>query len=303
LYPQRQSSKEILLITGSSGLVGSYFLHLVDLAKYHIFELIHSEEASVANRLCIDLSTSFQSLQNLLSKVKPDIIINLAAMTNVDQCEAERRVADNINHLSLRELASYIMKNRDCYLLHVSTDYVFDGEKGDYNESDSPNPVNWYGMTKFLGEQELVKSDPENWCIVRTSTPFGIHQKKVSFPLFVLTNLSQRHEIRALSDQVTSPTYAYKLAETLLEIIAERIRGILHVTGSSQISRFNQALEIAAARNLDTNLIKPISIKEMQWKAARPRNSSLNVKRVCSILKNKPLSFSDSLSEFFKELD
>jgi dTDP-4-dehydrorhamnose reductase len=92
-------------------------------------------------------------------------------MTDVDQCEVERNAADKINHLSVKELASYLTNNRECFVLYVSTDYVFDGERGDYKESDSTNPINWYGITKLFGEQELLGCDTERWCIARTSTP------------------------------------------------------------------------------------------------------------------------------------
>jgi dTDP-4-dehydrorhamnose reductase len=135
--------------------------------------------------------------------------------------------------------------------------------------------------------------------------PFGAHKKKISFPLFVIKNLHQKNEISILTDQITSPTYARNLAEMLFEIVNNRIKGILHVCGSSQISRFKQALEIAAAWNLDATLIKPIGINEMQWKAARrPKNSSLSVRKACNMLRNsKPLDFSHGLAEFSKELN
>ncbi len=295
--------KQILFVTGSTGLVGSYFCRLIDLSRYYFFASVHSEKIFFGSSIFIDLCSSTEGLKNAMDKVKPDVIVNLAAMTDVDQCEVEKGLANNINHLSVREMAKYIIKNRDCYLLHISTDYIFDGEKGDYNESDSPNPVNWYGTTKLLAEQELTSCDSENWCIARTSTPFGAHKKKISFPLFVIRNLSQKNKISVLTDQITSPTYAYNLAEMLLEVAKNRIRGILHLCGSSQISRFKQAMEIAAAWNLDEGLIKPLSINEMQWKAAsRPKNSSLNVRKVCNTLRTKPLDFSDGLVEFSKEL-
>ncbi len=294
--------KKRLLVTGSTGLVGSYLCQLIDLSKYRFFAIVHSEYKFFENSFFVDLSASTEDLKQLMNKLQPDIIVNLAAMTNVDRCEMERELADNINHLSVRALVNYIVKNKDCYLLHVSTDYIFDGAKGNYNESDDPNPINWYGMTKLLGEQELIKCDSKNWCIARTSTPFGMHSKKISFPLFVIRNLSQKNEINVLTDQTTSPTYAYNLAEMLLEIIEIRYSGIVHLSGSSQISRFKQALEIASEWNLDRSLIKPVTLNEMRWNASRPKNSSLNVRKACNTLTSKPLDFISSLAEFVKEL-
>lgn len=291
-----------ILITGSSGLVGTYFCRLTALKKYRVYTLLHSEPTNNGNSISIDLSNSPGVFGQVLNEVGPDIIVHLGAMTNVDQCEIERNTADKINHLSVRELVNYVGNNKECFLLYVSTDYIFDGEKGDYVETDQTNPINWYGMTKLLGEQELLKGNSENWCIARTSTPFGVHTKKLSFPSFVVNNLSQEHEINVLTDQITSPTYALNLAEMMLELIENRVKGIMHLSGSSQISRFNQALEIASAYNLDKDLIKPANIKDMTWKARRPKNSSLNIKKAYNTLTKKPMEFKESLLLFATEL-
>lgn len=291
-----------ILITGSSGLVGTYFCRLTALKKYRVYTLLHSEPTNNGNSISIDLSNSPGVFGQVLNEVGPDIIVHLGAMTNVDQCEIERNTADKINHLSVRELVNYVGNNKECFLLYVSTDYIFDGEKGDYVETDQTNPINWYGMTKLLGEQELLKGNSENWCIARTSTPFGVHTKKLSFPSFVVNNLSQEHEIKVLTDQITSPTYALNLAEMMLELIENRVKGIMHLSGSSQISRFNQALEIASAYNLDKDLIKPANIKDMTWKARRPKNSSLNIKKAYDTLTKKPMEFKESLLLFATEL-
>lgn len=291
-----------LMITGSSGLVGSYFRRLTALTRYRIYNLIHLEQTNFGKSIYFDLSNSVNLFRQVIDEIKPDIILHLAAMTDVEQCEIERNLANNINHLSVRELANYIANNNECFLLHVSTDYVFDGEKGDYNEAAKTNPINWYGMTKLLGEQELVNCKSENWCIARTSTPFGIHTKKLTFPLFVMNNLSERRELRVLVDQITSPTYALNLSEMLLEIIENRIIGVIHVSGSSHLSRFEQALEIASLCDLDKNLIKPVCLPQMEWKARRPKNSSLNTAKAYGSLRKKPMGFKESLLEFTTEL-
>jgi dTDP-4-dehydrorhamnose reductase len=291
-----------ILITGSNGLVGTYFCRLTALKKYRVCTLFHSEPKNFGDSISVDLSNSLEFFRQVINDIEPDIIVHLAAMTNVDQCEIERNAADKVNHLSVKELVNYIVNSKECFLLYVSTDYVFDGEKGDYVEADDTKPINWYGMTKLFGEQELLKCNSENWCIARTSTPFGVHAKKLSFPLFVVKNLSQEHEISVLTDQITSPTYALNLAEMMLEIIDNRVKGIMHLSGSSQISRFNQALEIASAYDLDKDLIKPASIKEMKWKARRPKNSSLNITRAHNTLTTKPMEFKESLLLLAAEL-
>jgi dTDP-4-dehydrorhamnose reductase len=291
-----------ILVTGSSGLVGNYFCSLTALKKYRVYTLCHLEPTNAANSFSVDLSNSMGVFRQLVNEIKPDIIVHLAAMTNVDECEIERNAADKVNHLSVKELVNYIVSNKQCFLLNISTDYVFDGEKGNYVEADETNPINWYGMTKLFGEQELLGCNSESWCIARTSTPFGAHDKKLTFPLFVVKNLSKGHEINVLTDQITSPTYALNLAEMMLEIINERVKGIMHLSGSSQISRFKQALEIASVYDLDKDLIKPASISEMNWKARRPKNSSLNIAKAYNTLTKKPMEFRESLLLFASEL-
>jgi len=297
-----EEEKERILITGSNGLVGTYFCRPPALNKYRVYTLFHSEPANFENSISVDLSNSSGVFKKVLNNVKPNIVVHLAAMTNVDQCETDRDTADKVNHLSVKELANYIAISKDCFALYVSTDYVFDGEKGNYVETDNADPINWYGMTKFLGEQELLECDSEGWCIARTSTPFGVHPRKLSFPLFVMKNLSQGHKINALTDQVTSPTYSFNLAEMMLEIVVKRIKGIMHLSGSSQISRFNQALEIASLYDLDKDLIKPVSIDEMKRQARRPKDSSLNITKAYNTLTKKPMKFKDSLALLASEL-
>jgi dTDP-4-dehydrorhamnose reductase len=113
-----------------------------------------------------------------------------------------------------------------------------------------------------------------------------------------MKNLSSKHGIKVLTDQITSPTYAHNLAEMLFEIVDKKLRGIIHVSGSSQISRFNQAIEIASVYNLDKNLIIPISLNQMNWKAPRPKNSSLNITKANDVLIKKPAGFKESLLQF-----
>ena len=219
------------------------------------------------------------------------MIVHLAALTNVDACETQRDIADKINHVSVRELSRYLEVNKKVFLLYISTDYVFDGVIGNYSEASPTNPINWYGKTKLMAEQELLESNSKNWCIARTSTPFGVHNKKQSFPIFVLNNLRAGQKIRVLTDQITSPTYSGNLAQMLVEIIKKKIRGVIHTASSSQISRFDQAVKIASLFGLNKELIMPSTMKEMNWKAARPIDSSLSVNLASNILSNKPIDF------------
>lgn len=149
---------ERILVTGASGLVGSYFCRL--LQEFDPYFLNHSGTASEKS-LVADLSDG-EIFYKTLKAIRPDIIIHLAALTNVDKCEMNREEADRVNHVPLMYISRYLDENRSCFVLYVSTDYVFDGLSGNYNESDAPTPVNWYGITKLYGETEILRSKSGN---------------------------------------------------------------------------------------------------------------------------------------------
>jgi dTDP-4-dehydrorhamnose reductase len=287
-----------ILVTGASGLVGSYFCRL--LQEFDAYFLNHSGVVSEKS-LVANLSDG-ESFLRTLKAIRPDIIVHLAAMTNVDKCEVEKEEADRVNHIPLKYLSRYLDENNSCFALYVSTDYIFDGLSGSYNESDVPMPVNWYGTTKLHGETEISLSRSTNWCIARTSTPYGIHDKKESFPLFVIKNLSSGKEVAAVTDQITSPTHTGNLANMLLEILERKMTGIIHVAGGSKLSRYEQAVMIARIFGLDDTLIKPVAIKDIKWKAPRPQNSSLSISKATDTLINKPIEYEKGLRMLSEEI-
>lgn len=308
-YINNNKSTGRILVIGASGLVGSYFCRLRDLhLQYNVFAASHSEPVRAKSLMPsietvgLDISGPLDRIWQTITSVNPDVIVNLAAMTNVDLCESERELADRVNHLFVKQLAQFIRKNPECFILHVSTDYVFDGERGNYSEDDETNPLGWYGMTKLMGEKELVNCDSANWCIARTSTPFGIHEKKQSFPVFVAKNLTEGKPVNVLTDQKTSPTYCQNLAEMLFELVTNKVpAGIIHLSGSSKLSRFDQAIKIVDELGLEKELIKPTKMSEMVWKAKRPKDSTLNIEKASRLLANKPMDFDQSLRDFLKE--
>ena len=188
----------------------------------------------------------------------------------------------------------------DSFLIYVSTDYVFDGEIGMYDEDHKPNPISIYGKSKYDGEK-AVQSFASNWCIARTSTPYGIHFTKKNFPTWIIDTVKHKKEVNIVSDQFTSPTYVPNLSKMLMEISEKKINGIIHTADTTRISRYNMAELIFDKFNLDKTLLKPVTTDEMNWVAKRPRDSSLNVTKVSSILDNKPQSLEESLNQFFDE--
>jgi len=291
-----------VLLTGASGLIGRYLTPVLHNTYENLFVTEHElSPTNLGKTIRIDL-TKLGDVRIMIDDIQPDIIVNLAAKTDVDGCETERHNAMLLNKGLVTVLSEYLVSNQSAYLLHMSTDYVFDGQAGNYQELDSENPVNWYGKTKLEAEGEIIsKVEPSRWCIARTSTPFGTHPRKISFPVFVLRKLKSGELINAVSDQFTSPTYANNLAKMLHEIVCRRIVGKIHVASKSRISRYEQAIKIAGVFGFDKKLIHKKQMRDIKWKATRPLDSSLNVDKATKILNFGPKIFDQELVEFSNE--
>ena len=285
------------LVTGSAGLVGTQVVK--DLAKQNhtVYSCYHDEKPEYGTPVLLDLTDQDKIIQTL-QEIKPDRIIHLAAMTGVDLCETEQDLAMTINAKATKTLAEQAAKN-NCFFVYVSTDYIFDGKNGMRKESDTPNPLGFYGKSKLEGEYTLNKlASP--YAIARTSTPFGLHKKK-SFPLWVKENLEAKKEIPVLVDQFTSPTFVPNLSQMLIEVATRQITGVIHLAGATRISRYDLAELVAEKLSLEKKLLVPTKIDEMNWKAQRPKDSSLDVSLATEILNEKPQKIEQSLELFFSE--
>lgn len=248
------------LIFGASGQLGSELMKIIPEATglYHI---------GSENNLSVDI-TNFVQIEDIILKKRPNVIINAAALTNVDKCETELRIANDINAESVRHIARAAAVTKS-YLVQVSTDYVFDGTEGMYKENSVPNPINFYGLSKLLGDWAAQSYDYS--LIVRTSGVFGI---KSNYPRFVLSQLRDGKEIKAIRS-FYSPIHARLLAGAILELIELRKTGVVNVSGP-RISRYNLATKIAERLSVPTDKIKEIELTEMKWPAKRPYDSSLD---------------------------
>jgi len=287
------------LVTGSTGLVGSQVVKDLVEQGDTVYSSFHDTKPEHGIPIHMDLN-HLDEIENNIQKIKPDAIIHLAALTNVDLCEKEKEKAIKINSTATEIISKQAAKQKS-FLVYVSTDYVFDGTKGMRKESDMTNPVDFYGKSKLDGEKKIMNL-ASSWCIARTSTPYGLHQKKKSFPYFVAENLQNNNEIKAIVDQFTSPTYVGNLSKMLIEISKRQIVGLLHVAGATRISRYEVAELVAKKLNFSKNLLKPINIKDMNWIAKRPKDSSLDVSLASEILKEKPLNIEKGLDNFLREL-
>ena len=287
------------LVTGSAGLIGSQIVKDLTEENHTVYSCYHDEKPTHGTPLQLDLTDCDKIIQTL-QEIKPDRIIHLAAVTNVDLCETEKELATLLNVTATETLAKQAAK-QNIFFVYVSTDYVFDGINGMKKENDTTNPLGFYGKTKLEGEIAL-NNLASSWCIARTSTPFGVHHTKKSFPLWVKENLELKKEIPVLIDQFTSPTYVPNLSKMLIEIATRQIIGVIHLAGASRISRYELANLISDRLNLEKSLLIPTKTDEMNWKAQRPKDSSLDVSLATEILNEKPQKIEQGLELFLSQL-
>jgi len=289
---------ERLLVTGASGLLGS---KIVELARedYEIIPL-HNTKPLHPNSLRLDITDQNQVF-SLFSKLEPDIVIHTASETNVDKCETQKEHAWKINVEGTRNIAEVCKAGAK--LIYISTDYVFDGRKGNYTEDDTPNPINYYAVTKLEGEKRVVQNC-KNFAILRTSVLYGWHPFKQNFATWVITQLEQNKEITVVEDHYNTPTLADNLAEMAIEAIQKDLQGVYHACGSERIGRYEFARQIARAFDLNQNLIRPTRMEQLTaWIAKRPRDSSLNTNKIRSQLEAKPLNITEGLDRMKKEAE
>ncbi len=226
---------------------------------------------------------------DLIQSLRPEYIILTAAMTNVDRCEVDLEGAWNTNALGPKKVALEA-KKAGSRLIYVSTDYVFDGERGMYREDEATMPINHYGKSKLAGEQFVQEICPES-VIARTSVIYGWNPARLNFATWAMEEMRKGNRINIVTDQYNSPTLASHLAEMLLEIKDES--GIFHACGSDRISRYDFTVKVARTFGLDESLINPISSSQLSWKAKRPGDSSLDVSKISRFV--KPLSVEEGL--------
>ncbi|HTK81495.1 MAG TPA: dTDP-4-dehydrorhamnose reductase [Bacteroidota bacterium] len=265
-----------VLITGSNGLLGQKLVELLSNSPNYMMLLTSKQEASVFQdeRLQyrqLDISHK-QQLSDVVEEFEPEIIVNTAAMTNVDQCETEREAAWRANVTGVENLVRSA-KLVGARIIQLSTDYVFDGKSGPYNEVDRPNPLSYYGRTKLASENVLQTSGIPA-AILRTMVLYGIgFGIKLNFALWLLKNLSEDKPVRVVDDQVGNPTLADDLAYAILKIIELERTGVYNVAGPDLVSRHDFALALARVFNYNKKRITAVKTSSMKQQAARPLRS------------------------------
>lgn len=294
--------KKRILVVGSNGMLGqrtiSFFL------KQTNFEIIGCsvEEEPVTNNYeyyCCDL-TKRENVKKIIYDFYPDFIVNAAAFTNVDLSEIERETAWKVNVKGVEYLAE-AARVLDSHLIHISSDYIFDGTNGPYAENAKPNPLGYYGRTKLASENALRISGSVN-TILRTNVLFGIADSRPDFVRWVINSLKGDKQIRIVTDQYNNPTFIDDLVQAISKVVEFKKDGIYHIGGRDFLSRFEFAEKIADFFDLDKNLICPIETEELNQRARRPLRSGLITLRAETELGYKPHTIIESLTLMKKEL-
>jgi len=281
-----------ILVTGGSGLLGSKIVQSAG-SDYQVIPT-YFRDSVFPNSVRLDITNKREVFQTV-QKIKPEVVIHTAAETNVDKCEKERDWAWEANVEGTSNLAE-ICGKMNGKMMCVSTDYVFDGEKGLYVEEDKPNPVNYYGLTKLKGEESLAKFC-RDYFIARTSVLYGWNPRKLNFATWIIDSLRRNMKIQVVEDHFNSPTLADTLAQALLEAVEKDLNGLFHMAGSERISRYEFSVKLAKTFDLNASLIKPIKMNELKaWVAKRPKDSSLSIEKAQKILKTKFLNVQESLN-------
>jgi len=258
-----------ILVTGASGQLGSEIRVLSHNYPHHHFIFVDKDVMPLDN---------LQEVVKVLDSEKPQIIISAGAYTAVDLAESEGDLVDVINHLSVASIAAWTKTNQ-AKLIHISTDYVFDGNQEQPLKEDQPtDPINLYGLSKLRAEKAILQSAADA-IVIRTAwvySNFG-----ANFVKTMIRSMSERDEINVISDQVGSPTYARDLAQAILDIVHSQNweKGIYHYSNEGKISWYDFAMEIQRLKNLDC-IINPIPTSQYPTPAKRPKFSLLDKAKI-----------------------
>ena len=241
-------------------------------------------------------------LSQTLREIRPDVVINCAAMTDVDGCEREPSHAYTANVEGVATL-SRCARELDLHLVHVSTDYVFDGDAGPYDVDAVPNPRGVYAITKHMGEQAVHALVPKGkYTVARTAVVYGWPSTgKNNFGSWLIETLRQGKIVKLFSDQWVSPSHASNVAEMLAELAERRMAGTWHVAGADVVDRVTFGQQLCARFGFDATLIHPSRMADVNLPSPRPARSGLNVSRTLEALTARPLTLEAALTRLHAE--
>lgn len=295
-----------VIITGSNGLLGQSLLNLLleEKEKYEVYGFskgINRSGREDFTYVSIDI-TNEENLKKSIKEIQPDFIINTAAMTQVDDCENNKQACDILN-VDVVKWLSEIAEEINAHVIHISTDFIFDGVKGNYKETDTPNPISYYGLSKLKSEKVLTSSNI-NFTILRTILVYGkvFDMSRSNIVLWVKQMLEEGKEITIVDDQYRAPTYVLDLAMACKISMDKKATGIFNISSNKLMSVFEITQEIAEAFNLDKSLLKPISTSTLNQTAPRPAKTGFDLSKTNRELNFYPKTFKEDLQKFKETL-
>lgn len=295
-----------ILVTGSNGLLGQkltdYYrtqgnIQLIATARggdrYH--------NQSGYTYVSLDISDE-QQVETVIAQHKPDVVINTAAMTNVDACESDHEGCDKLNVHAVQYLVNACNK-AGSHLVHVSTDFIFDGTHGPVTEDEQPSPLSYYGMSKYKAEQIVVASS-KSWSILRTVLVYGVvnDMSRSNIVLWAKGNLEQGKTLNVVGDQFRTPTLAEDLAQGCSLAAAQKAQGIYNISGRDFMSVFDLVYRVAEYWKLDKSLLNLSTSEGIKQPAKRPPITGFRLDKAMKELGYKPHSFEEGLAVLDQQL-
>jgi len=293
-----RKNKKRILITGVSGLLGNnlayYFrddyIVLGFYSKHPV--VIDGVETREANIL------SGKIFKRSIEEICPDVVIHCASLTDVDFCENNRDLTKQVNVVGSR-LVAQSLKNTKAKLIYISTDSVYDGNKGNFKETDKVKPQNYYGFTKYQGEREVLKLPGS--LVLRTNI-FGWNiQDKTSIAEWIIRRLLKNKQVNGFEDTYFSSIYTFEFARIMKLALEEDLKEVYNCASRTSLSKYEFALELARQFDMDVSLVNPISIDDFGFRAKRGKNLTLNVDKLSKDLKYQLPTISNSIVRFYQD--
>lgn len=294
------NDKTTVLLTGANGFLGQQLSIDLLQAGYRVLGVGRGPQRFVP-RMHYEYQyfeadiTDDANMHAIVEANHPAIVVHAAAMTQADECQQQTETCEAVN---VRATAQLLLSAESCaaYFLYVSTDFVFDGEKGDYNEEDDLNPVNYYGFTKMQAEA-IVQTSEIPFGIARTCLVYGDHPAgtRNNIVTWVRQSLRDQKQIKVVTDQWRTPTWVNDLSAGILLMIQHRAPGIFHLSGQDKLSPYEIAMAVASEYGLSQNLIEPVNASTFSQPARRPPITGFDISKARTSLGYAPHGFSEVL--------
>lgn len=290
-----------IFVTGTNGLVGSYVVHELLQRGYEVFASSRTGDASAFNRyqnyrfIQVDFADPY-SLQDAFEFVQPDVVVHCGAMSKPDECELKQAEAFDANVFGTVQLLLNAQPFA-AFFIHLSSDFIFNGQQGMHTETDQPDPLSYYGKTKLQAE-EAVMEYPHDWSIVRTVFVYGkpFHGRDC-FISMIAKKIEANEPFKVVNDQQRTPTHAADLAKGIAAIIEKRATGIFNLAGKDVLTPYAMAVATADYLKRPDHQLMAVTRADFKETAERPLKGGLNIDKARRALDYQPLSFSEGLQK------